>query len=169
MCKFAGRERSVVIKMKNRKKNLVQFLVWMRNGTAFCVTWILILVLLFCRFSDRQMLSTDWLTKMVLFVAGGVFLFCLAFTKFVIKKWNFVARLTCFMLSIGLYEGVGFYVLGFWKNRGSGKQWFVFIGILLMMYFICITIYESYSKKQGDIYTQALQKYQQQRSAVHEE
>ena len=31
--------------MRNRKKDIIQFFVWMRNGIAFCTTWFLVLTL----------------------------------------------------------------------------------------------------------------------------
>ena len=30
--------------MRNRKKDMIQFLEWMRNGIAFCTTWLFLLV-----------------------------------------------------------------------------------------------------------------------------
>ena len=63
-----------------------------------------------------------------------------------------------------LYEGVGFYQFGFFMGKDAAAQWLRFIGIVFVLYLICIAIYNRYSKKQGEIYTQALQEYQQQRS-----
>lgn len=53
------------------------------------------------------------------------------------------------------------------KTVGTFIQWLVFIGIICVLYFICIAIYQRYSNKQGEIYTQALIKYQQQRRNVN--
>lgn len=53
------------------------------------------------------------------------------------------------------------------KTVGTFIQWLVFIGIICVFYFICIAIYQRYSNKQGEIYTQALIKYQQQRRNVN--
>lgn len=149
--------------MKNRKKDLIQFGVQMRNGIAFCTTWFLTLVLIFCCFSKRQTISVNSLFKMLVLTVGGVFIFNLLFTQILIKKWRFTTRLTVFMLSISAYECVGFYWLEFFKGKGTFAQWLLFIGIVCGLYFCCIAIYRQYSKKQGEIYTQALKKYQQQR------
>lgn len=53
------------------------------------------------------------------------------------------------------------------KDGRTFIQWLVFIGIICVLYFICIAIYQRYSNKQGEIYTQALIKYQQQRRNVN--
>ncbi len=154
--------------MKNCKKDVIQFGIWMRNGTAFCIAWFLIIMLAYSHIFHYKTISTDSLTKMVFLMIGGVFIFCLVFTRLLIQRWSFMARLTCFMLFISLYECAGFYWLGFFAGKGTVIQWFTFVGIILSLYFICMAIYHRYSKKQGTIYTQALQKYQQERRIYHE-
>ena len=39
----------------------------------------------------------------------------------------------------------------------------IFIGIILVLYFCCILIYQQYSKKKGEFYTKSLQAYQEKR------
>ena len=129
--------------MKNNKNDIIKFFVWMRNGIAFCTTWLLII----------------WI--------GGVLIFNILFTKVFIKNWTFTKRLTCFMVLLSLYECLNFYWMGFFSGIGTFIQWLVFIGIICVLYFICIAIYQRYSNKQGEIYTQALIKYQQQRRNVN--
>lgn len=72
------------------------------------------------------------------------------------------------MILISVYECVVFYATGFWKNSGTFIEWFGFIALILILYFISIAIYLAYSRKQGKSYTLALQKYQEKRSAKHE-
>lgn len=150
------------------KENIMQFLVWIRNGTAFCTTWFLIIRLVCCRIFDRQTLSADGLTRMLLLIVGGVFIFSIFFSRLFIKKLSFTKRLTCFIVSIGIYECAGFYLVGIFKGTGSLIQWGVFFGIICVLYFICIAIYNGYSKKRGEIYTRALENYQRQRREEHE-
>ncbi len=154
--------------MRDKKKDVIQFLTWMRNGTAFAVTWMLILVLLYCQMFRYQTIPANDLTKMLLLMVGGVFIFCLFFARLFFKKWSFIKRLTCFMILIALYECAGFYWVGIFTEKGTIAQWLIFFGIVFGLYGCCIAIYQRYSKKQGAIYTQALQKYQQQRSATDE-
>lgn len=150
--------------MMNRKKDVIHFLEWMRNGVAFCTTWFLILVLVYCYLSDVQTLLTTSLIKMLVWIIGGVFIFNLFFTHLIIRKWSFVSRLSGFMIAVSFYESVGFYWLGFFQGTGSAIQWSAFVGIVLVLCLICIAIYHRYSRRQGEIYSQALQRYQQKRS-----
>lgn len=149
--------------MKSRKKDVIQFMEWMRNGIAFCTTWFLILVLAFSYFGGIQSILTDTLIKMVLWITGGVFIFNLLFTRLLITKWRFVTRLSCFMAAISLYECLGFYWFGFFSGKGTAGQWLLFVGIVLVLYLICIAIYQRYSRKKGEVYTQALESYQRKR------
>lgn len=150
--------------MRNFKSEVIRFAVWMRNGIAFCTTWFLILILAYNYIFNIQNISTNILIKVVLLVIGGVLIFNLIFTRIFIKKLNFTVRLTGFMCAISLYECLGFYWLGFFKGKGTAVQWLIFIGIILMLYFICAVLYQTYSKKQGEIYTRELRKYQRERS-----
>lgn len=150
--------------MKNVKNDIVRFLVWMRNGISFGTTWFLLILLAYNYMFDIQTISTMNLLKMFLWVCGGVFIFCTFFSSLFIKKWGFLSRLTGFMVTICLYECVGFYSIGIFAGKGSIVGWIIFVGIVLVLYLICIFIYKQYSKKQGEIYTQALRKYQKQRS-----
>lgn len=155
--------------MKNCKKELIRFGVWLRNGTAFCTTWFLILSLAYSHIRKQPEISVDSLTKMLVLTIGGVLIFNLFFTRLFIKRMDFTKRLTGFMLSIGVYECTGFYWIGLFKNSGTLIQWLIFIGIICALYFCCIGIYKRYSKKQGEIYTEALQKYQRQRNLKNEQ
>lgn len=145
------------------QRNILQFLIWMRNGIAFCTTWFLIIWLIFCYIFNYQFISVKSLTKLLLLIVGGVFIFNIFFTQIIIKKWKFLNRLTCFMVLISLYECIGFYWMGFFTALGNFIQWSIFAGIVCVLYFICIAIYHPYSRKQGEIYTQALEKYKRQR------
>ncbi len=145
------------------KRTIIQFLEFMRNGIAFCTTWFLILGLLYCHIFNRQTISVDSLTELLFLIIGGVFLFNLLFTKLLIKRWSFIKRLSCFMVLFGLYEWMGFYLIGLFQDKGNFTQWGIFIGIIFVLYVICIAIYQQYSKRQGELYTQALETYQQKR------
>ncbi len=152
--------------MRNFKSEVIRFAVWMRNGVAFCTTWFLILILAYNYIFNIRNISTKGLMKVVLLIIGGVLIFNLSFTRIIIKKKNFMVRLTCFMCAISLYECLGFYWLGYFK--GIAVQWLTFIGIIFALYFICAVLYQKYSKKKGEIYTKGLQKYQMERSIQHE-
>lgn len=150
--------------MKNSKKDIIQFMIWMGNGVAYAVSCFLVLLLIYNKLCNHQAISTDGLIKMMVWAVGAVFIFNLLFTRFIIKKWNFMARLTIFIVSICLYEGAGFYWLRVFIRKDAVLQWLAFIGIVFALYLVCVVIYLKYSKKQGEIYTQALRQYQKTRS-----
>ena len=143
--------------MHKYKEEFLKFLVWMRNGTAFCTTWFLILMLVYNSIYNIPSIPTNLLIKLIFLSIGGVFLFNLFFTCLFIK------RLSGFMIVISLYECLCFYSLEFFQSAGTVIGWIIFVGIVLILYFCCIAIYQQYSKKQGEIYTKSLQAYQQKR------
>ncbi len=149
--------------MHKYKEEFLKFLVWMRNGTAFCTTWFLILMLVYNSIYNIPSIPTNLLIKLIFLSIGGVFLFNLFFTCLFIKKWSFIKRLSGFMIVISLYECLCFYSLEFFQSAGTVIGWIIFVGIVLILYFCCIAIYQQYSKKQGEIYTKSLQAYQQKR------
>lgn len=155
--------------MKIQKKDVKQFFIWLRNGISFSVTWFLILKLIYNRLANIQNVSTDNLLKMIIWLSGGVLLFCLLFTGILFRKMNFTGRLTCFMLLFSVYEGLYFYRCGYFAEKGTLSQWLLFCGIVMVLYFICIAIYQKYSKKHGEIYTKALKKYQKEWIEKNEE
>ena len=67
--------------MKNNKNDIIKFFVWMRNGIAFCTTWLLIIWIAYCHISNQQQISVSMLTKLLFFVIGGVSIFNILFTK----------------------------------------------------------------------------------------
>lgn len=154
--------------MQNFKTDAIQFAIWMRNGISFCTTWFLILILVYNHIFNIQTIQTKSLIKVVFLIIGGVLIFNLSFTRFMIKKMNFTVRLTCFMCTISLYECLGFYWLDFFEGNGTAVQWLIFIGIIFILYLICIVLYQKYSKRQGEFYTKILREYQMERSMQHE-
>lgn len=154
--------------MRIQKNELIRFGIWTRNGIAFCTTWFLILLLVYNRIFHISTVRTNSLIRLFLWIVGGVLLFNSIFTRLFLKKWGFTGRLTCFMCIISLYDCLGFYWLGFFRESGTIIQWTAFIGIVLVLYLICIVIYQKYTKKRGEIYTRKLREYQSKRSMRHE-
>ncbi|MBQ8780607.1 MAG: hypothetical protein IJZ72_02885 [Oscillospiraceae bacterium] len=145
------------------KNEIKKFALWFRNGFAFCTAWFLILILMYCKLSGRETLSTESLAEMLLWTAGGVLIFCVMFTRLIFKGMSFALRLTVFMLGIGFYECAAFYSAGIFKKTGNAVQWGVFAAVIAVLYGACMLIYSLYSRKQGELYTNALKKYQQER------
>ena len=76
-----------------RKQELKKFLIWMRNGISFAVTWFLILLLAGSYGLNIPQIAVTTLTKMVVLTAGGTLLFCICFTKLILVRWSFIKRL----------------------------------------------------------------------------
>lgn len=152
----------------NTKKELKTFFTWLRNGTCFAVTWFLILELIVRWISGAETISIVDLTKTIVWTVGGVFIFCVAFTRLFIRRFGFTARLTIFMSVITFYEILFFYNIGLFVDTSYLLQWLLFFAIILCLYFICLVIYGSYRKKKCELYTHALQKYQQERRTINE-
>lgn len=152
----------------NTKKELKTFFTWLRNGTCFAVTWFLILELIVRWISGADTISIVNLTKTIVWTVGGVFIFCVAFTRLFIRKFGFTARLTIFMSAITFYEILFFNNIGLFRDSSHMHQWLLFFSIILCLYFICLMIYGSYRKKKCELYTHALQKYQQERRCANE-
>ena len=152
----------------NAKKELKTFFTWLRNGTCFAVTWFLILELIVRWISGVDTISVVNLTKTIVWIVGGVLIFCVAFTRLFIRRFGFTARLTIFMSAITFYEILFFYNIGLFADVNHLYQWLLFFTIILCLYFICLAIYSNYRKKKCELYTHALQKYQQERRNVNE-
>lgn len=152
-----------------RKQELKKFLIWMRNGTSFAVTWFLILLLAGSYGLNISQIAVATLTKMVVLIAGGVILFCICFTKLILVRWSFIKRLSFFILLLSVYQVVGFYWIGFFANSGSVLQWVIYMVIIIVLYFCCLLIYYARNRKKGKAYAQALSEYQKRRREHHGE
>lgn len=153
--------------MVSRKQELTKFLIWMRNGISFVVTWFLILLLAGSHMLNIPTITVSGLTKLVILVAGGVFLFCLSFTKLFLLRWSFLARLSFFIGAISVYQIAAFYWLGLFVDSGTVLQWVIYAGIILTSYLCSVLIYCVCYKKDGKAYTQALNAYQKKRRDYH--
>jgi len=152
----------------NIKKELAVFFIWFRNGICFAFTWLLLLRLIVLKANSIDTISVNQLIEMLLWTAGGVLIFCIVFRKLVLRKTGFTARLTLFMVLITAYEAGCFYHEGLFTGSGHAYEWLLFSALVVLMYLICLAIYSVYRKKNGERYTVALQKYQQERKLANE-
>ena len=148
------------------KPELKRFLIWMRNGTCFAVTWFLILLLAGTHGLGVPAIPVALLVKMVVLVAGGVLLFCVSFTKLLLVRWSFFARIGFFIGLFSVYQAVGFYWIGFFQDSGTALRWGIYGGIMLACYLLCLLIYHLFYRKEREVYTQALREYQKKRAAL---
>ncbi|MBQ3164287.1 MAG: hypothetical protein IJC02_07085 [Lachnospiraceae bacterium] len=144
-------------------KNLKTFFIWIRNGVAFCFTWLMVVILLRNTYLGIENISTTEIFKLLILACGGVILFTALFSETLIKGISFTAKLTGFMVLFSVYETVIFYWLGIFSGKGNVIQWMLFLGIILVMYGISMVGYELYSRKKAKDYDNALYAYQEKR------
>ena len=145
------------------KERITKFGVWMRNGICFAFTWLMLLSILGNYILGQETMSVDGISKLFVFVTGGVFLFTILFSDVFFRKISFIKTLTAFMLLFGVYESICFYWMGIFYEKKGIVQWGIFAAIILAFYFVCIGIYHIYSDKKEMQYTHALQKYQEKK------
>ena len=150
--------------MTFRKQELKKCMIWMRNGISIGITWALVLLIAAGHTLGATEISIGVLAKMMLLISGGVFVFCLCFTKLLFIRRSFLRRLCFFAAFISVYQIAGFYWIGFFTNAGSVLQWTVYAGILLLSFLCCVLIYRAYCRRKGEVYTQMLNEYRKQRS-----
>lgn len=141
------------------RTNIRQFLIWLRNGTSFAMLWFLILLLIRNYALGIETFTTFFLLKLLVIVFGGVLLFSFCFFPACLKRRRFQGRLTLFMVTFSIYECFAFRWLGLWTGVGKLLQYVAFAAVVLVMYLICLAIFERYSKKKGELYTKALEAY----------
>ena len=134
-----------------------KFFGWMRNGTCFAFTWLMILLELSLIYQGQSGISTSYVGKLLILCLGGSALFSFCFTKAFMRTMGFSRRLLMFFLIYGIYQSLGFWWLGIIFRKLS--DWMIYIGILLICYAICDMGYAHYSKKVGALYTEALNQY----------
>ena len=155
--------------MNKKRGTAGLFFQWMRNGIAFCYSWLLILIIVGSYVFKIDMVPVEILTKVLVMVTGMVLVFTIFFLEGILKKIGFMTRLSYAMLTAVVYEIVCFYWIGIFKSTGSFYRWVIFFGIIIMLYSICIFIYYKYSKVKGEIYTKNLTLYKQSRRLEYEQ
>ena len=63
------------------KERITKFGVWMRNGICFAFTWLMLLSILGNYILGQETMSVDGISKLFVFVTGGVFLFTIFLSK----------------------------------------------------------------------------------------
>lgn len=146
------------------KQEIIKFLIWFRNGSAFCISWLLILSLIYFGFSNVAAIPIEFFIKLVILSMGGVLLFCVMFTKLLLRKCPFTLRLSIFFAGISVLEWNGLYWMGIFNRIATASECVFTASMLLGLYFVCVAIYSRYRKKTSMKYTDALLMYQKKRS-----
>lgn len=161
--------------MTNLRHEWKKFFIWLRNGFCFLTTWFMLLLWILCRLNGSSLLFADMIPAVMLGSAGAVLIFCSVFTKVFLRKTGFTVRFTLFFALIVLYELAYGYAAYTWLSGleippmqfggWHSGEWVLFAVIVLVMYAVSMGIYAVYRRKKGEIYTQALQNYQNRKTA----
>ena len=141
-----------------RKTELKRLAVWLRNGTAFVSSWLVLMVGVYCNLVSHETVKTDTLLQLILWSAGASLIFGLCFTGVLIRSKSFTLRLAVFMTAIYAYDYLTFTLM-----FGVAFSKMLLTLIVLLLFLSCLAVYAVYSRKKGEQYTQALHEYQRQR------
>ena len=97
----------------------------------------------------------------------SVYILC-GFYPAIYKEIWFYCKTYYLYVSYNVLWNIVFYNIGLFVDTSYLHQWLLFFAIILCLYFICLVIYGSYRKKKCELYTHALQKYQQERRTINE-
>lgn len=150
----------------NRK--IADLLVMFRNGLAFSFAWLVIVIVAIALITGTVAISTAILAKLLVLCIGAAILFALAFSSAIFKKQNFIKRLTFLVLTFIPLEVAIFYWMGLFQGAGTATQWFVFVGIILIMYVTSLLIDATVYANRGKEYTSQLNEYKKRRLTYNE-
>jgi hypothetical protein len=138
------------------------FLVDLRNKMVFVFSWLVFIWLIFYSSQGMKEISLSVLWQLFVLSLSGSALFNLFFSGVLFKKLSFAWRLTCFIVSCAIVEGVliyNFQLFGITKL----VEWGLFLLIVLVLYFVSLGIFQIYKTKSGKHYTDLLKEYQERK------
>jgi len=146
-----------------RKADWKKAFVLLRNGFAFVFSWLVILITIIGILEGGKAIRINAILGAALISLVGVICFVIFFSDAFIRNKSFIFRLTFAAIVFVPSEIAGLYIAGFFSNRGNLGQWFIFTGLVVAFYGICVLIDNTIYKKQGKKYTVELLKYQEKR------
>jgi len=146
-------------------RNMIkEFLVQLRNGLAFCFSWLVICIMFFSAVYGKESISLDMLFKTFILSFWAVLCFILCFKDLVFRKKGFIFRLTLFYALFIPVEVVMFFLMDIFTGKGSFAEWGILIAIIVSLYVICLLIDWIVCRKQGEEFTKQLLTYNERRA-----
>ena len=140
-----------------------RFLGFIRDGVAYSFSWFVILVLIIGLLSGQQDIGVDFLGKLLGFCLLAAIEFAAFFSDCVITNKGFMLRLNGFVALFLPTEIAFLYITGILTGAGTVIEWAIFVGIIVVLYLICIILDKTILRKQGQEYTSQLDKYKEKR------
>ena len=136
---------------------------YIRDGVAYSFTWFAILALILCLVTGKQDIGVDFLGKLLAFCVLAAIEFVVFFSNCFIISKGFIFRLNGFVAIFLPTEIAFLYFAGLFSGAGTVIQWEIFVGIIVVLYLICIILDKTICKKQGQEYTVQLDRYKKKR------
>ena len=140
-----------------------RFLGFIRDGVAYSFSWFVILVLIIGLLSGQQDIGVDFLGKLLVFCVLAAIEFTAFFSDSFITNKGFMLRLNGFVAFFLPTEIAFLYITGILTGAGTVIEWAIFVGIIVVLYLICVILDKTILRKQGQEYTSQLDKYKEKR------
>ena len=150
------------------RANVKSALLMFRMVFTIAFTWLMLLVLLIAAARGKEMISVGLSLKLLAFCAGASVIFCGAFSELFLKGKSFIFRMTIFMIAFLPFEIACFYWMGIFSGSGEPILWLVFVGTFVVFYLISVVLDRVVFAKRGEVYTQQLKAYQNERRLEYE-
>lgn len=136
-----------------------ELLIYFRNAVAFGYSWLVICVLVVALLTGQDVMSVDFLLKLLVLCLWAAFCFVLCFRGRRITQRGFIFSLSCFYILFVPVEVALFYMTGLFKGTGSIGVWIVFGAIVVSTYITSLLIDMIVMRKKAVSYTQKLEEY----------
>ena len=150
------------------RANVKSALLMFRMVFTIAFTWLMLLVLLIAAARGKEMISVGFSLKLLAFCAGASVIFCGAFSELFLKGKSFIFRMTVFMIAFLPFEVACFYWMGIFEGSGDWALWLLFVGTFIAFYLISVVLDRVVFAKRGEVYTQQLKAYQNERKQDYE-
>ena len=136
-----------------------EFILGIRNKSAFVFSWLVLLWLIFCSLQRESEISNVVLWQLFILSLSGSVLHSVFFGGAFFKKTHFNLRLTFFIFCCALIES---YLIYHFQLFGISKlsEWGLFLLIVIVLYLASLGVFQIYRAKSGKHYTKLLKQYQ---------
>ncbi|MCR5425774.1 MAG: hypothetical protein K6E81_02980 [Lachnospiraceae bacterium] len=132
---------------------------FLRDGIALIFTWLVICSAVVARMAGTDRISIRFLAGLFVLSFWAVISFGISFRLPAIRKKGFILSLTLFYLLFLPVEITLFYRMGIFRAGGTGAEWLIFGGILLLAYLSSLIIDLAVMRRRAVLYTEKMMRY----------
>lgn len=138
-----------------------KFIFLLRDAISYCFSWLIIVIIIISFAIGVDSIRISTIAKTLVFCTITSIIFVSVFSSLLLKKTRFITRLSIFT-GLFLPVEIGFlYWVRIFRGVGSPSQWFIFIGIIIILYFSSLAIDCLINRRLGKEYTSKLNKYKE--------